>query len=223
MLWSHLHNSLWWPDIRPPSLLTFVAEDYKGTICSAMQTTRRRLSKERSEAFKSGHFDCVTDWFQVRKLWKAQPEENCPPWSAGARASEASWLGWYSGIPKLLTFGRDLKGWRPGLWNLVVVIVYILKAKWTELDSSPPARLNSLWFLLPTYFFSSSIFSHVKRIDGSECRCGFVPGLPSVFSGSRFSHRVLVSGVTSGDRKSELLPFIIKSSIKCDSALRVKK
>lgn len=109
MLWSHLHNSLWWLDIRPPSLLTFVAEDYKGTICSAVQTTRRRLSKEGSEAFKSGHFDCVTDWFQVRQLWEAQPEENCPPWSAGREGARLH--GW-DGIPEFLNYSRLEGIWR---------------------------------------------------------------------------------------------------------------
>ncbi|CAM4521478.1 unnamed protein product [Leuciscus chuanchicus] len=39
--------------------------------------------KGREQAFKLGHFDCVTDWFQVRQLWEAQPEENCPPRSTG--------------------------------------------------------------------------------------------------------------------------------------------
>lgn len=49
---------------------------------------------------------------------------------------------------------RDLKGWRLGLKNLVVVIAYILKPKHAE--GSFKSMLNSLWLSL--WYFWTDIF-----------------------------------------------------------------
>lgn len=179
MLRIHLHNSLWWLNIRPPSLLAFVAEDYKRELFAApcrlpggdYQRKRARLSSQDTSIV----LQIGSRWSGFGRLSQRKIALREVPGREGARLH-----GW-DGIPEFLNcsrLGRDLKGWRPGLWDLVVVIVDILKAKWTEVETSPPAWLNSLWFLLPGVIFPAQYFYSVKRICCSVCRRGFGPLLP---------------------------------------------
>lgn len=116
---DYLHNTLWWVDTHLNPRLFCICRLQKPCFqCRAGYQEETIKAKE--WAFKLGPFDCVTDWFQVRQLWKLQPEENCPSVQC-LRGREASRLAWCAGIPILLTFGGISKGWTLGLKNLVVV------------------------------------------------------------------------------------------------------
>lgn len=76
-----------------------------------------------------GHFDCVTDWFQVRQLWEVQPEENCP---SVQRLCEAGRLHGWHGAPEFQYYSRLVGFLRDERWAskiLLWLIAATLKAK----------------------------------------------------------------------------------------------
>lgn len=116
--------------------------------------------KAKEWAFKLGLFDCVTDWFQVRQLWKLQPEENCPSvqclWEAGRLH------GWH-GVPEFQYYSNLVGFLRDELWAskiLLWLIAATLKAKprpkegYTECLACWIARIahimfkTCLWFIV---------------------------------------------------------------------------
>lgn len=117
---GYLHNSLWWVNTCLHPSVSFVSEDYKGTVSSATQATRRRLSKGRTGLLSQDPsivLQIGSRWGSFGKLSQRKIALHGVP----ARRREASRLAWHSRIPKLLTFSRISEGWTPDLKNLVVV------------------------------------------------------------------------------------------------------
>lgn len=127
---DYLHNTLWWVDTRPNPWLLLYLQITKGLFPAPCRLPRRdETIKGKEWAFKSGPFDCVTDWFQVRQLWEVQLEENCP---SVQRLWEAGRLHGWHGAPEFQYYSRLVGFLRDERWAskiLLWLIAVTLKAK----------------------------------------------------------------------------------------------
>lgn len=150
---NYLHNALWWVNTCLNPRLFCICRLQRA--CSQHRAGyQEETIKGKEWAFKSGPFDCVTDWFQVRQLWEVQPEENC---SSTQCLSEAGRLNGWHGAPefqycsRLVGFRRDeCRASKILLWLIAVTLKAKLRQKRGYTECLAVGKKQTQWLDSPT-------------------------------------------------------------------------